>query len=200
MIWAYKYVYESSDKRLRNNRGWIEQLPSLISTLGVIGTFVGITVGLVHFDENNLDASIPELLDGLKTAFFTSLFGMVGSLILSRKVNHAYDKLEGDGEIQSAAKQIVEAINALKKDDDTDLNSTMITLLQHVQEMKDDLEETKGQLQEINDVLSEVKDVNENQQGDLSRISDELLTASVVITKVGNDMDDVVEKLKESAK
>ena len=35
--WAYKYIYDASDSELKKNRKWIEQLPSLISTLGVIG-------------------------------------------------------------------------------------------------------------------------------------------------------------------
>ena len=59
--WAYKYIYDASDSELKKNRKWIEQLPSLISTLGVIGTFAGITIGLVHFDPDHLDDSIPRL-------------------------------------------------------------------------------------------------------------------------------------------
>ena len=45
-------------------RRWIEQLPSMISTLGVLGTFAGITIGLLYFDTEDLDASIPILLSG----------------------------------------------------------------------------------------------------------------------------------------
>ena len=45
-------------------RRWIEQLPSMISTLGVLGTFAGITIGLLYFDTEHLDASIPLLLSG----------------------------------------------------------------------------------------------------------------------------------------
>lgn len=35
------------------------------------------------------------LLSGLKTAFFTSLAGMIGSLFLSRQVNSALDEKDG---------------------------------------------------------------------------------------------------------
>ena len=77
------------------NRRWIESLPSMISTLGVLGTFGGITLGLLFFDTNNLNVSIPLLLSGLKTAFFTSLAGMIGSLLLNRKVASLYDKNSG---------------------------------------------------------------------------------------------------------
>lgn len=90
------YVNQAAKKKtLDINRRWIESLPSMISTLGVLGTFGGITLGLLFFDTNNLNVSIPLLLSGLKTAFFTSLAGMIGSLLLNRKVASLYDKQSG---------------------------------------------------------------------------------------------------------
>lgn len=90
------YVNRAAKRRtLDINRRWIESLPSMISTLGVLGTFGGITLGLLFFDTNNLNVSIPLLLSGLKTAFFTSLAGMIGSLLLNRKVASLYDKNSG---------------------------------------------------------------------------------------------------------
>ena len=49
---------------------------SELVTLGVLGTFVGVFSGLYHFDFNAIEASIPELLDGLKMAFVTSIIGL----------------------------------------------------------------------------------------------------------------------------
>lgn len=90
------YVNRAAKRRtLDINRRWIESLPSMISTLGVLGTFGGITLGLLFFNTNNLNVSIPLLLSGLKTAFFTSLAGMIGSLLLNRKVASLYDKQSG---------------------------------------------------------------------------------------------------------
>ena len=95
-------------------RHWVEQLPSMISTLGVLGTFAGITIGLLYFDTKNLDTSIPLLLSGLKTAFFTSLAGMIGSLILSKQVNSALDENDGgQSNIDIAANQICKAVEAM---------------------------------------------------------------------------------------
>ena len=48
----------------------------IIFSLGIIGTFVGIAYGLYNFQTENIADSIPKLLEGLKTAFFTSIFGM----------------------------------------------------------------------------------------------------------------------------
>ena len=55
---------------LINNRRQVEMFPSLVSTLGVLGTFIGISIGLLNFKPDELEESIPELLAGLKTAFF----------------------------------------------------------------------------------------------------------------------------------
>lgn len=60
----------------------ISSMSGLTTTLGILGTFVGIFIGLIGFDVNNLPASVPRLLEGLKTAFITSIAGMVASLIL----------------------------------------------------------------------------------------------------------------------
>ena len=56
---------------------------SIILTIGVLGTFVGIFVGLLDFDINSMENSIPPLLDGLKIAFYTSIIGMTLSVIIS---------------------------------------------------------------------------------------------------------------------
>lgn len=54
-----------------------------IVSLGVLGTFVGIAIGLFHFDVTDIKSSMPQLLEGLKTAFITSGVGIFFSIILS---------------------------------------------------------------------------------------------------------------------
>ncbi|CAM3083613.1 hypothetical protein [Vibrio rarus] len=63
-------------------RDFIDYAPNLLTSLGILGTFSGIVVGLMDFDPNNIDNSISLLLEGLKTAFITSLCGMLSSIIL----------------------------------------------------------------------------------------------------------------------
>lgn len=58
--------------------------PRTASILGVLGTFIGIAYGLLQFDPS-LEAmhnSVINLLGGMTTAFFTSIFGMGMSLWL----------------------------------------------------------------------------------------------------------------------
>lgn len=109
--WAY-IIYCSHKGDLKNKQRWIEFLPSAVSSLGVLGTFAGITLGLWYFDEKELEQSIPFLLGGLKTAFFTSLAGMIGSIILNRVVNRLYDELNRNtpSSSEEAMKEICKAI------------------------------------------------------------------------------------------
>ncbi len=51
--------------------------PSLLTTLGILGTFLGIAIGLLDFDPNRIESSIPLLLEGLKLAFSTSIVGIL---------------------------------------------------------------------------------------------------------------------------
>lgn len=131
-IFAWSYVVRiTKNNQLLEKKRWIEQLPSVISTLGVLGTFLGITIGLVFFDTSDLDASIPLLLSGLKTAFFTSLAGIIGSLVLSRIVNKVLDDSDkGVSDINHAASIISQAV----KDMSTANVNTMNALLQQSKE------------------------------------------------------------------
>ena len=55
---------------------------STTTVLGILGTFVGIYLGLKDFDTNNIEQSVPPLLAGLKTAFLTSIFGILKPSVL----------------------------------------------------------------------------------------------------------------------
>jgi acyl carrier protein phosphodiesterase len=60
-----------------------KDLKSQIVSLGVLGTFIGIFMGLQDFNPANMKDSINTILIGLKTAFFTSIMGMGTALFLS---------------------------------------------------------------------------------------------------------------------
>ena len=53
---------------------------SATTVLGILGTFIGIGLGLIEFDTNNIEKSVPPLLEGLKTAFLTSITGITATL------------------------------------------------------------------------------------------------------------------------
>ena len=217
-IAAWLYVANTSNEELPKRRKWIDQLPSIISTLGVLGTFLGITRGLVSFNTATLDLSIPILLDGLKTAFFTSLLGMTGSLILNRIVSAKFDKEQKSSDIEKAARMIIDAMNAnqremprLFKDSNENLVSTLSkdetvkVIRQDVEQLKDDLEEIKGLSQELRDIakglsginqeikktLANVSTSNSSMAEELPRLRAVAVTATASISALDNNVNDI---------
>jgi hypothetical protein len=76
---AFYHAYAGIKSGGRSN--FAEYAPSLMTSLGLFGTFLGIFIGLLGFNTNEIDGSISQLLNGLKTAFFTSIFGMLMAIV-----------------------------------------------------------------------------------------------------------------------
>lgn len=95
-IYFFLKTKTAKEDYLLKHKRTVDAYPSIVSTLGVFGTFLGITIGLAGFDVNDLTRSIPILLGGLKTAFYTSLCGMGGSLLLRHLCTDIkFDKEDG---------------------------------------------------------------------------------------------------------
>lgn len=54
--------------------------PSILTSIGIFGTFLGVALGLNEFNTASIEDSVPALLEGLKTAFWTSIAGLLGAL------------------------------------------------------------------------------------------------------------------------
>ena len=85
-------------KRADHHNTFTTYAPTLLTSLGILGTFAGIIAGLLEFDTDHIDASIGPLLDGLKTAFTTSLAGMFLSILYKAIVSTGFLK-RADAEI-----------------------------------------------------------------------------------------------------
>ena len=72
-------------KAVPNAQRYVEYAPGLMTSLGIFGTFVGVVIGLLHFDirPDAIDGSIATLIEGLKTAFLTSVVGLAGAMIFN---------------------------------------------------------------------------------------------------------------------
>lgn len=73
---------------LNSHRTTFRDYKSIIISTGLLGTFLGILIGLWAFDTMQIKESVPELLNGLKTAFITSVVGMGLAIALG-----AYEKM-----------------------------------------------------------------------------------------------------------
>ncbi len=95
--------------------------PIIIST-GVVGTFIGIFLGLWEFNTKNIAESVPSLLEGLKMAFITSIVGMFFSIVLS--VIENWNKKESS-DISDILINIRKDINSQFKTLNESLNNSM---------------------------------------------------------------------------
>lgn len=145
------FKFKGSDKLVANRR-IVEYFPTLISTLGVLGTFWGITKGLMAFEATNLDQSIPGLLNGLKTAFLTSLAGMIGSMILSAFISRKQDEKDGGiSDINQAAGEITKSVKAMS-------DATTETIKSIQQQLTGQEADRKAFYRTMGEVMSKISD------------------------------------------
>ncbi|MEX0584713.1 MAG: hypothetical protein WEB07_03030 [Natronospirillum sp.] len=88
------------------------QAPSILTTLGIFGTFIGVAMGLYQFDSDAIEGSIPALLDGLRTAFWTSIAGLSGALTI--KLRYAWSDMRRPvtRDSDSAVGTLIDAVEA----------------------------------------------------------------------------------------
>ncbi len=115
-IWAAFYINKRTKEN--NNEHLFDFIPHLFPTLGILFTFLGIAIGLWNFDSNNIEKSIPELMNGLKTAFLVSIFGVALLVGFSFWTNIKKKKLEEGvlSEETQAINNLIEAIKELRSD------------------------------------------------------------------------------------
>ena len=68
------------------HRNILNQVAGVMTGLGILGTFIGLSLGLQHFSTGTtaeVTNSIAPLMDGIKVAFHTSIYGMVFSLVFN---------------------------------------------------------------------------------------------------------------------
>lgn len=214
-VWAWRYVVRTDSTRFAQRREWIEQLPSVIQTLGVLGTFLGITVGLLGFDTANLDVSIPALLAGLKTAFFTSLLGMAGSLVLARMVSRRCKADTTESEAVQAARLLIDHIRQERKaaaQETEETKELLRKVAEGVQQINTNLTELTNMLDErllgedVFETLEAISDKLDNLPSPhakaLQRIEALALTAAEDVASIAGDLPQIrddLAKIREKA-
>ena len=74
--------------------------PTILTTLGIFFCFAGIAWGLLDFDPNDVRSSVPHLLGGIRTAFWSSVVGIFWALTLKIRV-----ALFGDATVRASGAQ-----------------------------------------------------------------------------------------------
>ena len=126
---------------------------SILTVIGIFGTFLGIFIGLLAFDIGNIEGSIPGLLGGLKLAFLTSLVGILSAIILKGKGLHQTQKRSDPSQeaIKDLAAQLGDTLTNVQTSGEINLLAQMVTLNTAIRE---EGKETRNSLDEIKEGLT----------------------------------------------
>jgi hypothetical protein len=131
------------------HRRWSRQAisngPALLTTLGIFFCFLGIAVGLLDFDPEDVKGSVPQLLDGIRTAFWASVAGIFAAITI--KVRHAMygapplaPTQTTGANVSDLVEQLVRLNKSIAGDDDS-------TLINQVKLSRSDMNERLSKLQ-----------------------------------------------------
>ena len=194
---------------------------SILTIFGVFGTFLGIFIGLWVFDIENIERSIPGLLEGLKLAFLTSLVGIAlalsiksialfqttvdtsGEVIerLSTTLSETLQNVETSGEINLRTQLVAlnTTIETIGRDSITILNGIKSDLLTIQTSLTDGQNETKTHLRELSTTLSEKHDTLTNlQEEEGKQTREELTNIQIALTNGQTDIGFQLENLRTS--
>ena len=74
----------------------LEMIPDILTSLGILGTFVGLVWGLKNFSPNDYEAmtsSVASLVEGIKVAFLTSIYGISLSIVYTYGMKSEYSNM-----------------------------------------------------------------------------------------------------------
>lgn len=147
------------------------QAPSILTTLGIFGTFVGVAIGLYQFDATEIEGSVPTLLEGLRIAFWTSIAGLSGALTI--KLRYAWQDMRKpkSRDNDSTVGSLIAAVERQTETSEQQLN----LLIQHTEENNQQLARHQTEMVEANtralssaikEIISDFNDRIEVQYGD----------------------------------
>ena len=186
------FAYKDSKSYKSNSH---QDYKSLIVSTGVLGTFIGIFIGLLGFDTANIKESVPLLLEGLKTAFITSIGGMAISILLS-----ATQKSSGLGQAEDELAMLSQIHSKLSNLDTLSLMNTKLdsitTNTKHLEIlplMNTKLDSLDTNIKHLSNDISSVKEEMRSNQ----KMLFEFLETS--LNNVNRTLEEAIEVLAEGA-
>lgn len=145
----------------KSDRFSIVHGPEILTTLGILGCFIGIALALLEFNSNNITSSVPALLEGIKTAFWSSIAGIAGALIIrfKHRFSKGFSQQSGEATQQDPMSELVKEIVNLRKTLSGDGDGS---LLSQVKMLRQDSNDQQRKLQDSFDNFA--KHMIENNQ------------------------------------
>lgn len=196
-------------------------IPQLMVGLGMLGTFYGLSSGLSGLELGNVDSiqnSVGELLSGVKTAFYTSLFGLAYSILytillnfymveiekiifeIRKKIGAITKKIVNQNYIEEISKRL-EEIKSSNNDMATTLNNQIETMGKNLNENIVNFSNNIGGnfKNELSNVLDKIFNENlvMNLNNSLENISNVFLTNSEKMQEFKSEIVNMIKDLSE---
>lgn len=175
------------------NRG--RSFKNEIVSLGILGTFVGIAMGLYHFDVTNIKESMPQLLEGLKTAFVTSGIGIFFSILLSIFKPQATKKEEVIYALEEVVKDFNKNLTEQFGDNFKQLNEAVKNMILWQDNYKSHIQESEESIGHIIKELKQISLAKESEQANIQKLIDNLTASS---DKVKTSLEETTDIVKEN--
>jgi methyl-accepting chemotaxis protein len=175
------------------NRG--RSFKNEIVSLGILGTFIGIAIGLYYFDVTNIKESMPQLLDGLKTAFVTSGVGIFFSILLSIFKPQTTKKEEVIYALEEVVKDFNKNLTEQFGDNFKQLNDAVKNMILWQDNYKSHIQESEQSISHIIKELKQISLAKESEQANIQKLIDNLTASS---DKVKTSLEETTDIVKEN--
>lgn len=177
-----EYINEDLMDRIGKNF-YNSNMPGTLTGLGILGTFLGLSMGLATFSGGNILAvsdSMGPLLEGMKVAFHTSVYGIFLSLIFSfiYKANMA-DAYTAVEMFQKAFRQFVMPVRSVNEEENSAMIIYQANMSHLMKQMLDILKgESREQTKGVERIVEQFMDrMTESMGEDFRKLGDSLRDA-----------------------
>lgn len=206
-------------------KGIAESAPGLLTSIGIFGTFFGIVLALLDFSSNNLREGIDNIINGMQTAFITSVVGVFLSLILkiigiiregreAEKELKNSDESSGSNLIQKFVEQsensgkLVECMQTLLTSIGSDSDHSMLGQIRLLRaDFSDNFKAQQKQIEETYAILksqllelTELKGFGEKNTKAIALIGDSILENKEIVLKFHQDISEMNQVRSEQMK
>ncbi|ROO74768.1 chemotaxis protein [Vibrio crassostreae] len=180
-------------------------VPALLTSIGITGTFLGITLGLSQFsmagDSKALLNSAAELLEGMKTAFYTSLAGLSSSAVFMALMKVSSSRLSKAQEtfLKAISNQYFEAspvyyLKNMSNEGQQEVVAAQLRSATAIENMSQQFRETAASLSKLGDSFNGDAIADKVSEAVKGSIEDQLTPAVQAITGELSALRDIKEQ------
>lgn len=206
-------AYTIAKSKSNSSQGIIDNGSQNVVTVGVIFTFIGIAISLFNFntDPKTMGESINIFLDGMKSAFYTSIIGMIAGLII--KYIQSGTKQRSDSAIMthlsqiSSVREAVSEVKSANHDDTQRIVDTLQALQKSVEagstaNLSKELSEMSQRMSEfinsVNASQSDMRQLIKSFAGFQSQMSKDITGISASIQSMSDNQAKQISSMKDT--